>query len=110
MAARHLVASGYRILARNWRVRRYELDIVAEKDGIVVFVEVKTRSRGPQEAVESLTFAQRRRIRRAAESWIHASPGVGVEFRFDLISIDVGSRGTSVLRHVEHAFHGDDAR
>jgi putative endonuclease len=89
-------------------VRRYELDLVALRGAVVVFVEVKTRARGPQEAVDALSTGQRRRIRRAAESWIHAHPGVGEEFRFDLISVDIRAGDVPTVRQIEDAFYGED--
>ena len=109
MAVRFLERSGYRILSRNWRVRRYELDLVALHGNVVVFVEVKTRSRGPQGAVDALSRGQRRRMRRAAESWIHAHPAVGDEFRFDLVSVDVDDEGGATVRQIEDAFYGEEA-
>lgn len=73
----------------------------------MAFVEVKTRGRGPQRAAEALAPAQRRRIRRAAESWIHSHPGVGREFRFDLVTVDVAAGRPARVEHIEDAFHGD---
>jgi putative endonuclease len=70
---------------------------------------VKTRSAGHDRAADALSRSQRRRIRRAAESWIHAHPGVGAEFRFDLISVDASVRGTPRIEHLEGAFFGDEA-
>ena len=103
-------ASGYRILDRNWRHGRCELDLVASKGGVVSFIEVKTRHGGAQVASEALPPAQRRRLRRAAEAWIHAHPGVGREFRFDMVAIDLTAGGPTFFDHVEDAFHGEDAR
>ncbi len=83
---------------------------MARRGDVVAFVEVKTRRRGVEGPEESLPPAQRRRIRRASEAWIHAHPGVGREFRFDLVTVEVG-RGAQV--HIEHhadAFFGDEAR
>lgn len=81
---------------------------MARRDDIVAFVEVKTRRLGPQPAVEALAPAQRRRIRRAAESWIHAHPGVGREFRFDLVTVEFDHGGAPAVEHVRDAFFGDD--
>lgn len=81
---------------------------MACREGVVAFVEVKTRRPGPQRAAEGLAPAQRRRIRRAAESWIHSHPGVGREFRFDLVTVDVGGGGPPRVDHIEDAFYGDE--
>jgi len=82
---------------------------VARRGDLVVFVEVKTRRPGPQEPQDALTAAQRRRIRRAAERWIHAHPTIGREFRFDLVAVDVRGSAKPCVRHVEAAFWGDEA-
>jgi putative endonuclease len=108
LARARLERDGYEILDRNWRSGRYELDLVASRGGVVAFVEVKTRRPGPQRAVEALDPTQRLRIRRAAESWIHAHPGVGREFRFDLVTVDVARGGPARVEHIPDAFHGDD--
>lgn len=73
-------------------------------------MEVKTRRPGPQAPRDALTRTQRRRIRRAAEAWIHAHPGSGREFRFDLVAIEVGAGRSPRVRHVEGAFYGEEAR
>ena len=87
VAAQLLRRTGYRILARNWRAGRYEIDLVGMRRGEVIFVEVKTRRPGPQSASEAITPAQRRNISRAAAAWMRENPGVGSSFRFDLIAV-----------------------
>lgn len=84
--------------------------MVATRGDIVAFVEVKTRRPGPQEPRDALGAAQRRRIRRAAEAWIHAHPTIGREFRFDLVAVEFGASGRATVRHIEAAFWGDEAR
>ncbi len=96
------------MLDRNWRSGRREIDLVTLAGDTVVFVEVKTRRPGPESAVEALAPAQRRRLRAAAEAWIHAHPGVGREFRFDLIAVDLGRGARPRVDHVRDAFLGDD--
>ena len=91
-------------------MRRYEIDLVAERDGTVAFVEVKTRGPGPQAAFESFHPRQMMRIRRAAEAWIHAHPGRGTEFRFDLVAVQIDGVELPVIDHFEDAFHGDAVR
>lgn len=108
LAARHLERRGHHVLARNWRSGRREIDLVTLAGDTVVFVEVKTRSRGPESPVEALAPGQRRRLRAAAEAWIHAHPGVGREFRFDLIAVELEPGGPPRVDHVRDAFFGDD--
>ena len=107
-AVRHLERAGLRVLDRNWRRGRYELDLVAREGDVVAFVEVKARHPGPQASLEGLGWAQRRRLRRAAEAWIHAHPGVGREFRFDLVGVTFRPGRAPRIEHVRAAFHGDD--
>ena len=67
------VAAGYAVLARNWRCREGELDLVLSRDGVVVFCEVKARSSAAFGVpAEALTPAKRRRIRLLAigVAWI----------------------------------------
>ena len=80
------------------------------RDGdVVAFVEVKTRRPGVEAPIEGLSPAQRRRIRRASEAWIHAHPGVGKEFRFDLVAIDLGRAGRRRIDHIRNAYFGEEA-
>jgi putative endonuclease len=106
LAVEHLQADGFQVLARNWRCRDGELDVVARDGAVVVFVEVKTRSGTafgvPAEAVGPV---KARRIRGLALRWLadHRPPGAG-ELRFDVISI-VRPRGAApVLQHLRGAF------
>ncbi len=82
---------GCRILARNYRCPLGELDLVVEEDGVVVFVEVKTR-RGSRAGTgaEAVAPYKRRRLRRLARYFL-AAHGFGVvPCRFDVISLTVG--------------------
>jgi len=109
LAAEHLQAAGLEILDRNWRSGHCEIDLVAREGPVVAFVEVKTRGEGPQAPLEAVDRRKRRRVRRAAEAWIHAHPGVGREFRFDAVGIRVGPGERVRLEHIRDAFRGEDA-
>jgi putative endonuclease len=102
VAARHLEAAGLEILARNWRCRAGELDVVARDGSQLVFVEVKTRSSlafgAPAEAVDRAKSA---RIRQLALRWIMAERDAGrPEFwsalRFDVVTVVRGRSGVEV--------------
>lgn len=108
LAARHLERRGARILARNWRTGRRELDLVALDGDVVAFVEVRARADGPQDPLDSLNWKKRRDLRRAAEAWIHSHPGLGREFRFDVVGVRVDHGGAPEIEHVRGAFTGDD--
>jgi len=110
LAAAHLEAEGYRIVERNFRCREGEVDIIAENNGCLVFVEVRTR-RGDAmgEAVDSLTPLKGARITAAAEAYCQGRPGLPLERRIDVIAVDLTLEGR-VLRvdHIESAFAGDE--
>ena len=109
IACRFLMKQKCDILARRFQGRRGELDIVMIDRGTVSFVEVKTRRPGPERSVEALSPRQRRDLRRAAEAWIHSHPGVGAEFRFDLVAVEWGPGGSPRIDHIPNAFYGEDA-
>jgi len=113
LAADYLEASGYRILARNWRgggMNSEELDLVAMEGSEVVFVEVKTR-RGrefgyPEEAV---TAGKRERLRRAAHGYLRSRGLSRAGFRIDIIAIGPPVRGgRAALRHIRRAVEEAD--
>lgn len=84
--------SGRSIVARRWRVRGGEIDIVARDGDAVVFVEVK-QSADHARAAESLRPAQIRRLMDAASIWIADEPaGQDTEVRFDVALVDAAGR------------------
>lgn len=80
---------GYRVVARNWRSRQGEIDLIAERAGTVVFCEVKARTgTGFGEPFEAVTRAKQLRLRRLAAEWLRTAPrGRAYEVRFDVVSI-----------------------
>ena len=99
-AALLLIAKAYRILARRWKTPFGEIDIVARRGSVVVFVEVKARD-SIDGAVEAVTERTKRRIVGAAELWLarhpqHAKGGI----RFDVIVVTPGK----LPRHIVNAF------
>jgi putative endonuclease len=108
LACLHLEFHGYEILARNFRCRNGEIDIVARKDGQTVFVEVKER-RGARHghAIEVVTESKRRRVVRAASLYAAAHGLTESALRFDVIAVDWDGPGRPRVRHETNAF---DAR
>jgi putative endonuclease len=99
-AAAFLIAKGFRILARRWKSPVGEIDIVARRRSLLVFVEVKARN-NLDEAAESLQARQQRRIAAAAEVWLAAYPDEAIrDFRFDAILVAPGK----LPRHIPGAF------
>jgi putative endonuclease len=79
---------GYRLIARNWRCRIGELDLIVTKGGTLVFCEVKTRVSadlgGPH---ESVTPTKQRKIRSLAEAFLASSRVAADRYRFDVASV-----------------------
>jgi len=108
LACRHLESKGLVVLARNYRCRSGEVDVVARDGDTTVFVEVKERagvSHG--EAYEAVTFGKRRRIVRAARLYA-ATRGLSESpLRFDVVCIDWMDDGRPRIRHDASAFDAD---
>jgi putative endonuclease len=101
LAADYLASQGYRILARKFTIRGGEIDIVAEREGAIAFVEVKARA-GIEAALGSITQTKRRRLARAANAWIARNPWAadGYVLRGDAVLLDAASPPL----HIEDAF------
>src|SRR4051794_36008760 len=99
-AAAFLIAKGFRILARRWKSPVGELDIVARRRRLLVFVEVKARP-DFDDAAWSVTERQRRRIIAAAEAWLaRHTDGRIRDIRFDAMLVAPGR----IPRHIQAAF------
>lgn len=109
-AAESLVRDGYVILARNWHSRFGEIDIVAQKGGIIAFVEVKTRAeRAMVSPAESVTRSKMTKIIRTALCYLEENPA-DLQPRFDVFCIETAATGGFEVRsalHIEDAFTAD---
>ncbi len=105
LTADRYVAEGYEILARNWRCRQGELDLVLHRDRVVVFCEVKTRSSDRFGApIEAITHQKRKRLRVLAGRWLDEHKPVAREVRFDVASVTFGTDGAANIDVMESAF------
>lgn len=103
-AAAALAREGWTLLARRARTPAGELDLVAERDGLLAFVEVKARP-SLQDAAHALGQRQRQRLILAAEAWLALNPGHGAGgMRFDVLV--VAADGTT--RRIADAFRIGD--
>ena len=95
--ARVYERQGYRVLERNWRCSLGELDLILEREDVLVVCEVKTRSGvafgGGYEAV---TWTKRRRVRRLTEAYLVHRSLDPPRVRFDVASVWLGRRGADV--------------
>ncbi|MFN1218324.1 YraN family protein [Chryseobacterium kwangjuense] len=109
LAAEFLLKNGYTILVRNFRFQKAEIDIIAEKDNLIIVVEVKARSTDtfmlPQEAV---TKAKIKSIVSAANHFMEEF-NKNQEVRFDIISVLPDEKNNLIIEHIENAFEALDA-
>ena len=93
-ATAHLVKLGLRILARNYRTREGEIDIVAADGEGFVFAEVKTRRTGSKGAPEEgLTRTKANRIISAAQAYLEAAGQADAQWRIDLVAVELDRSG-----------------
>ena len=101
-ASQFLQNLGYRILARNWRTKRGELDIVAIRYSTLVFCEVKTRSSNvyglPSEAISRSKIEH---LKTVALEWLNSHEVRHFGIRFDVIAVLVGSTSVPQITHIE---------
>lgn len=101
-AAQYLKRRGYKIVDRNCRYRQGEIDIVAEKKNIIVFVEVKLRKNASYaEAREFVTEAKQQRVIAAAQMWMQQN-GCELQPRFDVIEIYAPDGENSLNTKINH--------
>lgn len=109
LAAEYLLKNEYKILMRNFRFKKNEVDIIAEKDNLIIVVEVKARSTDffilPQEAVT------KRKIKSIVSAANHFMEEFSKdqEVRFDIISVLPDKTGKLEIEHIENAFEAFDA-
>lgn len=105
-AVAYLERQGYEVLARNWRCRQGELDIVARGEGLLCFVEVKCRSAvGYGTPAEAVTPLKARKIRGLAARWLSECRPAGLhDLRFDVVSVIGGPGAPTDLVHLRGAF------
>lgn len=105
LAARYLRDRDYPILAANYRTRFGEIDIVSEENGVLLFIEVKTRTRGMIALpVESVDSEKQRKLSLAAAQFLHREP-VGTRSRFDVIEVYLDeNEQLEKINHIKNAF------
>ncbi|WP_332024158.1 YraN family protein [Kaistella sp.] len=109
LAVEYLEKKNYRIIARNFRYQKAEIDIVAEFNGIIVVTEVKARSYNtviePQEAV---TKKKIKSIVMCSDFFMMENT-IDKEVRFDIITVLPDEKGVLQINHIEDAFQSFDA-
>ena len=105
LAADYLQRQGYEIVDRNVRRREGEIDLVAVKEGTLVFIEVKLRRSGRAgSAVQQISPAKHARLRELAEAYAADHPELPANLRVDVVAIDLTVSGeVGKLHHVRSA-------
>lgn len=104
LAKEHLEKAGYEILDENWTHGKLEVDLIAYKNRVIIFTEVKTRTGSwfgqPEDFVD---MRKQRLLAEAAEEYIYLMNHQG-EVRFDIISILFDRQANYTINHIEDAF------
>ena len=104
LAKTHLEKSGYEIMDENWTHGRLEVDLIAYKDKVIIFTEVKTRTGNyfgePEDFVDK---RKQKLLAEAAEEYVYLMNHQG-EVRFDIIAILFDRKNNHTLNHIEDAF------
>lgn len=105
-AAQYLETRGYRIIARNWRCRSGEIDLIAQLDGTLVIVEVRSRTGNRMgTAVESVDWRKQKKIRTLAQIYQHLTGSHQQTVRFDVIAIQwQADESIGEIEHITNAF------
>lgn len=104
IAERWLRRQGYTILARRFKFGRRDIDLVAQRDATIAFVEVKAR-KGAEfgDPVEAVHHRKQRELSKSAQVWIERHGRVGEQYQFDVVGVLVADDAVKV-KHVTDAF------
>lgn len=104
LAKAHLEKAGYEILDENWTHGKLEVDLIAYKDRMIIFAEVKTRTGNrfgePEDFVD---IRKQKLLADAADEYIYLMNHQG-EVRFDIISVLFDKQANYTIKHIEDAF------
>lgn len=104
-AAKFLAAKGYKIVARNFRIRSAEIDIIAQIGNVLVFVEVKARSSVRHGLpVEAVNLRKQRKIIEAAGVFLQDENFCDCACRFDVVEVYLRGELVEAINHIENAF------
>jgi len=105
LAVDYLIRNGMEILQRNWRYKHAEIDIIGKEDGVLVFIEVKTRAYISFGRPEDMVDERKRQLMFHAASFYSMQTEHDWEIRFDIIGI-VGQPGRiEEIQHFKDAFY-----
>lgn len=105
LACNFLVKKGYFILERNWRYKKAEIDIIAMKDDVLIFIEVKTRKNANFGNPEEFVSEKKQKFMLEAAPIYMEKINHEWEIRFDIIGIVLRESVTLDIVHIEDAFY-----
>jgi len=104
IAVDYLISNNIKVVGRNIRTSYGEIDIIGQKDGIIIFFEVKTRRTeefgNPEDAVN---YKKREHMRNSALDFMQSNPDLEMDWRIDVIAIFVGGKDKFQIRWVKNA-------
>ena len=104
IARMYLMQNEYEIIENNYTYKKGEIDIIAQKDDLIIFIEVKTRqSKELQDPLLSVTKKKQKQIIKTADAYIKEND-IDLEARFDIISI-LTNKYESEIEHIDGAFY-----
>ncbi|WP_028611054.1 YraN family protein [Paenibacillus harenae] len=108
-ACLYLQDSNYRIIERNWRCRSGEIDIIAEYENRLVFVEVRTRRSGGRfgTAAESVDRRKQQQVRETAQVYLKSrTAAADISIQFDVVAIEINRQDDSIAacKHYKSVF------
>jgi putative endonuclease len=102
LAAQYLKRKGYALVGANWRCPHGEIDLIMRQSELLIFVEVRTRRSGTEDAFESINPRKRRVLERLAYLYLETHE-LDCDWRVDVIAVAVPSQGAPVIEHIEDA-------
>ncbi|MBR4151383.1 MAG: YraN family protein [Selenomonadaceae bacterium] len=104
-AAKFLEDKGYKIVTRNFRIRSAEIDIIAQIDNVIIFVEVKARSDIRHGLpVEAVNIRKQKKIIEAASVFLQDENFSECACRFDVVEVYLNGERVEEINHIENAF------
>lgn len=98
----YLEMRGFQILEQNWRLPKYEIDIIAKKDSVIHFIEVKYRFKDEQgSGFDAITQTKLNQMRRAAWAWVDENKWRG---EYVLSAIEIADKDFSVIGFIENVY------
>lgn len=107
LVAQYLQEQGFTILARNYRKRYGEIDLIARHDDVLAFVEVKWRHRPAVDPAEVILPSKQRKIVAVAKAFLSTHTDTDVTCRFDVALVEQQDN-TIAIRYISNAFSADE--